>query len=144
MDLFQSIRKVNLHTTDDIPASGTTYARRKRHSYAGTGDATFGSKEKTKRVRSVGCLEQQNQTSLLQFMAPLKRKSLESVTASRMAHNSASAGLSSRDPSSGSRDPISLSEVVTNFSKKKKKGPQSCGTSLTKHPLCTAAGSPWR
>eukprot|EP00731_Ephydatia_muelleri_P020470 Em0013g197a len=108
MDRFQSIRKVDLHTTDGIPAITTTFAKRKRHSYAGTGGATFGSKEKTKRVHSVGCLEQHNQTSLLQFMAPLERKSLESVTASRIAHNSASAGLSSRDPGSTSRDSTSL------------------------------------
>lgn len=115
MDRFQSIRKVDLHTTDGIPAITTTFAKRKRHSYAGTGGATFGSKEKTKRVHSVGCLEQHNQTSLLQFMAPLERKSLESVTASRIAHNSASAGLSSRDPGSTSRDSTSLFKVVTFF-----------------------------
>ena len=88
---------------DDLP---TNYTTRKRHSYAGFGGATFGSKEKRRRVRSVGCLQQQSsQTSLLEFMAPLKRKGLESMTAARTAQ-SANADQSSRDPSS-------LTEVAT-------------------------------
>lgn len=96
--LLVPFQRIILHKMNDVAVF--SYTKRKRHSYAGSAGAKLGSNEKRKRLRSVGCLQQQNQTSLLQFMTPLKRSASEPV---KSAHPS-TAELTTSDPNGLPKD----------------------------------------